>query len=113
MSAHLVQLPLCESSPACPLESCLEFLAGSWRAQILWYLRPEPRTAESLKRDLGGITAPRLANLLEELAARGLAASETTESSERTYRLTSLGSRFQPLLENAATLGTELLRQSN
>jgi len=94
----------------CPLEECLNFLAGAWTPKILWYLREEPRRFGDLKRDLAGVSSKVLTTRLRELERRGVVTRTVMPTSPPTveYALTSLGLKLQPVLDMIAQVGREL-----
>lgn len=96
----------------CPLEECLNFLAGAWTPKILWYLREEPRRFGDLRRDLDGISAKVLTTRLRELEERGVLRRKVLPTSPPTveYSLTDFGFKFQPVLNAIAEVGRGLTR---
>ena len=101
-----------DPAPDCPLSETLKFISGAWTHQILWYLREEPRRFGDLKRDLSGVSAKVLTTRLRELEDLGVLSRTVQPTSPPTveYALTSLGHKFQPVLDSIVEVGAELRR---
>ncbi len=97
----------------CPLEECLELLAGAWTPKILWYLRDEPRRFGELRRLLAGVSAKVLTTRLRELEERGLVTRTVQPTSPPSveYALAPLGLEMQPVLASIAEVGRKLQRK--
>src|SRR5688500_3901062 len=76
----------------CPLNDALQFLAGAWTTEVLWYLRPGPRRFGDLKRDLVRVSSKVLTARLRDLELRGVVQREVLPTSPPTveYSLTNL-----------------------
>jgi DNA-binding HxlR family transcriptional regulator len=100
-----------EPIPAeCPLEQCLQLLAGAWTPQILWYVRPGPQRFGDLKRSLPGVSAKVLTTRLRELEERGILDRRVLPTSPPSveYSLTDVGREVSPVLDAIATVGAKL-----
>lgn len=97
----------------CPLEECLELLAGAWTPKVLWYLRSGPRRFGELRRLLVPISAKVLTTRLRELEERGLVARAVTGGTPPAvnYSLTPLGVEIQPVLCAIAEVGKKLRKK--
>lgn len=97
----------------CPLEECLELLAGAWTPKVLWYLRDGPKRFGVLRRLLVGVSAKVLTTRLRELEERGLVrrAVQPTSPPSVEYSLTDLGLEIQPVLGAIADVGRKLQRK--
>lgn len=97
----------------CPLEECLELLAGAWTPKVLWYLRDGPKRFGVLRRLLVGVSAKVLTTRLRELEERGLVrrAVQPTSPPSVEYSLTDLGFEIQPVLGAIAEVGRKLQRK--
>ena len=105
----------CASEPRyCPIEECLDLLAGAWTPHILWNLSQRPRRFGELKRLLDGVSAKVLTTRLREHEARGLISRHVLPTSPPSveYRLTEFGREFEPLLCSIAELGHRLRRRA-
>jgi len=94
----------------CPLQAALKFLSGAWTAEILWYLREEPRRFGDLRRDLATVSAKVLTSRLRQLEKWGVVNREVIPSSPPTveYGLTALGKKFHPILDAMAEVSRSL-----
>jgi DNA-binding HxlR family transcriptional regulator len=101
------------SPQECPLEECLQLLAGAWTPKVLWYLREGPRRFGVLRRLLVGVSAKVLTTRLRELEERGLVARAVQPTSPPSveYSLTPLGHEIQPVLGAIADVGRKLQRK--
>ena len=101
-----------DSEPCCPLNCCLDLLAGAWTPEILWYLQNGARRFGDLQRDLGKVSAKILTVRLKELEQRGIVDRVVIPTSPPTveYSLTNLGEKFQPILDKIAEVGKQLRR---
>ncbi len=101
------------SPQECPLEECLQLLAGAWTPKVLWYLREGPRRFGVLRRLLVGVSAKVLTTRLRELEERGLVrrAVQPTSPPSVEYSLTPLGHEIQPVLGAIADVGRKLQRK--
>jgi DNA-binding HxlR family transcriptional regulator len=97
----------------CPLEECLELLAGAWTPKVLWHLRPGARRFGELRRLLAGVSAKVLTTRLRELEERGLVARDVLPTSPPSvqYTLTPLGHEIQPVLCTIADVGKKLQKK--
>ncbi len=94
----------------CPLESCLQLLAGAWTPNVLWRLRNGPQRFGELRRGLPGVSAKVLTTRLRELELRGVLARSVLPTSPPSveYALTALGEDLHPVLEAIAAVGKRL-----
>ena len=83
----------------CPAELSLEFLAGKWRAMVIFCLMDGPKRFNELQRRLGAITHPTLSRTLKEMQADGLILrTDYGEIPLRVdYALTDRGSSLKPV----------------
>ncbi|MBI5363651.1 MAG: helix-turn-helix transcriptional regulator [Planctomycetes bacterium] len=97
----------------CPLEECLQLLAGAWTLKILWYLRDGPRRFGELRRLLSGVSAKVLTTRLRELEERGLVTRvvQPTSPPSVEYSLAPLGHEIQPVLCSIAEVGKKLQKK--
>ncbi len=96
----------------CPLKTALKFLSGAWTAEILWYLKEEPRRFGDLRRDLVSVSAKVLTARLRQLEEWGVITRTVVPSSPPTveYALTNLGEKFHPILDAMAEVSRSLKR---
>ncbi len=85
----------------CPAELSLEFLAGKWRAMVIFWLMDGPKRFNELQRRLGAITHRTLSKTLKEMEADGLVLrTDYGEIPPRVdYALTDRGRSLKPVLE--------------
>ncbi len=97
----------------CPLNACLEFLAGAWTPEILWSLRTEPKRFGDIKRELDRISSKVLTARLKELQELGLLKRSVLPTSPPAveYSLTEFGSRFEPVLKAIVQVSRQLGRR--
>jgi DNA-binding HxlR family transcriptional regulator len=102
-----------KSKKACPLNTCLEFLAGAWTPEILWSLREQPKRFGDLKRELDQISSKVLTARLRELQKQGLLTRKVLPSSPPAvqYSLTELGLQFDPVLVAIAQVSLQLKKR--
>lgn len=94
----------------CPLDQCLQLLAGAWTHKVLWYLREGALRFGDLRRNLPGVSAKVLTTRLRDLELRGVVTRRVLPSSPPAveYELTSLGRDLLPVLEAIAQVGKRL-----
>ena len=94
----------------CPLQDCLQLMAGAWTAEIIWYLQAGPRRFGDLQRDLGRVSAKVLTTRLRELEQRGvlLRTVHPTKPPTVEYSLTEVGTKLRPVMDALANVGKEL-----
>lgn len=94
----------------CPLDQCLQLLAGAWTHQVIWYLRDGALRFGDLRRSLPGVSAKVLTTRLRELELRGVLSRRVLPSSPPSveYELTLLGRYLLPVLESIASVGKRL-----
>jgi DNA-binding HxlR family transcriptional regulator len=99
-----------DPAPNCPLNDCLQFLAGAWTTEVIWYLQSGPRRFGDLQRDLQGVSSKVLATRLKELEGLGIVARRVNPTKPPTveYRLTELGQQFRPVLNAISSVAEEL-----
>lgn len=97
----------------CPLEECLQLLAGAWTPKVLWYLRGGPKRFGELRRLLVPISAKVLTTRLRELEERGLVTRAVLAGTPPAvqYALTPLGVEIQPVLCAIAEVGKKLQKK--
>ena len=85
----------------CPAELSLEFLAGKWRAMVIFWLMDGPKRFNELQRRLGAITHRTLSKTLKEMQVDGLVLrTDYGEIPPRVdYALTARGLSLKPVLE--------------
>jgi len=100
--------------PGCALSLCVRYLRGAWTANILWYLKHQPRRFSELRGDLPGISSKVLAQRLRRLEEDGLVARLRARSSPVSieYSLTDLGLDIQPALAVLVIVGEKIKRRS-
>jgi DNA-binding HxlR family transcriptional regulator len=94
----------------CALSICVRFLRGAWTANILWYLRNQPRRYSELKADLSSISSKVLAQRLRRLENDGLIVRIPTATSPPSveYALSGLGKEVQPALALLVSIGEKI-----
>lgn len=85
----------------CPAELSLEFLAGKWRAMVIFWLMDGPKRFNELQRRLGEISHRTLSKTLKEMEADGLVLrTDYGEIPPRVdYALTARGRSLKPVLD--------------
>ena len=61
-----------DCSDGCPVEACLEQIAGKWKGLIIYHLMDETLRFNELARKIGEITQRSLTKQLRELEADGI-----------------------------------------
>ncbi|HEX7490468.1 MAG TPA: helix-turn-helix domain-containing protein [Candidatus Limnocylindrales bacterium] len=86
--------------PRCPSRTVLDLIGGRWTVLLIGALAEDPRRFGELQRQLGGISAKVLTQVLRALVRDGLATRTLyPEVPPRTeYRLTELGEALIPPL---------------
>lgn len=94
----------------CPLDQCLQLLAGAWTHKVLWYLRAGSLRFGDLRRSLPGVSAKVLTTRLRDLELRGVLTRRVLPSSPRAveHGRTPLGCDLLPVLEAIAAVGKRL-----
>ena len=95
---------------ACPLNSCLAIIGGTWTPAIIWYLSQNPRRFSELKDDVKGISAKMLTTRLKKLEAEGVINRNVIPTSPPTveYSLSELGQELKPAIEAIVGVGHRL-----
>lgn len=98
----------------CPIDVCLQLLAGAWTLKVLWYLCDEPRRFGDLRRDIGKITSKVLTARLREMEELGVVTREVIPTSppQVEYSLTKLGRELKPVLDAIAQVGGKLRKRN-
>ena len=86
--------------PGCLAETAINFLAGRWRAMVIYWLLQGPMRFNELQRRLGPITHRTLSKTLKEMDADGLVSRlDFGEIPPRVeYSLTARGRSLEPVL---------------
>ncbi|MGE3261604.1 MAG: winged helix-turn-helix transcriptional regulator [Bacteriovoracia bacterium] len=102
-----------DPAPDCPLNDCLNLMAGAWTAEVIWYLQKEPRRFGDLQRDLAGVSSKVLTSRLRELEERGVVARAVFPTKPPTveYSLTAIGRRLLPVLDAVVEVGKDLRKR--
>lgn len=100
-------------SPTCPLTAALAVLGGAWTHEIIWYLREGPRRFGELRRAVGAVSAKVLTTRLKELEESGIVSRTVKPTSPPTveYALTTVGRKFDPIMQAIVDVGKELKRR--
>ena len=100
----------------CPLAVCMNFMAGAWTINIIWFLSESPRRFSELKDDITGISAKVLTTRLKKLEIEGVIIRKVINSSPPTveYSLTDIGEEIKPVLDAIVNVGIRIKdRKSN
>ena len=94
----------------CPLTLCVRYMSGAWTANILWYLREQPRRFSELRQDLPGVSSKVLSQRLRRLERDALIARRRVPTSPPSieYSLTDLGRELQPALAMLVQVGHKI-----
>ena len=94
----------------CPLSECMRLLAGTWTADVIWYLRDGGRCFTELSNDIAGVSAKMLADRLRKLERNGVIARHTKATSPPTvwYSLTPVGHELSGALVNVVDIAQRL-----
>ena len=100
-----------DTSPACPVEACLEVVGGKWKGVILYHLLGGTLRFGALRRFVPGVTARMLTNQLRELERDGIVSREVfAEVPPRVeYSLTPLGRTLRPVVRAMGRWGAAYL----
>lgn len=113
MKHNTTPSPPCEGahSNQCPVRECLKYLTGAWTLEIYWYLKHTSLRFGELKRSLGDVSPKVLTQRLRDLEALGVVQRKvlSTYPPQVDYALTDLGKRFLPLIDQIATIGSEII----
>ena len=90
----------------------MRLLAGTWTADVIWYLREGERCFSELQYDLKGVSAKMLTARLRTLESHGVIERRTHATSPPTvwYALTPIGHDLCIALHNVVDV-TQRLRQ--
>jgi DNA-binding HxlR family transcriptional regulator len=96
----------------CPLNQCMQLLAGAWTAEVIWYLREGERCFSELQTDLQGVSAKMLTNRLRKLEQNGVIERSTHRTSPPTvwYSLTPEGHELCRAMVSLVEVGQHLKR---
>jgi DNA-binding HxlR family transcriptional regulator len=91
----------------------MRLLAGSWTADVIWYLREGERCFTELQTDIRGISAKMLTSRLRKLERDGVIERITRTTSPPTvwYSLTPVGQELCGALVNVVDVAQRLKRQ--
>jgi DNA-binding HxlR family transcriptional regulator len=103
------KLPPCDSR--CPVKASLDLLAGKWTLLILFQINDKVMRYGELKRAVTGISEKMLIQELSMLVAHKLVSKKAyPEIPPRVeYRLTELGLKTLPIVDQLAQFGQENL----
>ncbi|GHF26293.1 putative HTH-type transcriptional regulator YdeP [Kordiimonas sediminis] len=95
----------------CPTETALDVIGGKWKGMILFYLNPDKKRFNELRRVLPGITQRMLTKQLRELEEDGLVHREVypVVPPKVEYSLTDLGQALSPVLSSLKVWGEKYL----
>lgn len=94
----------------CPLAGCMNFIAGAWTPNVIWFLSQSPRRFSELKDDITGISPKMLSTRLKKLKADGVIKRKVITTSPPTveYSLTELGAEIKPVLDAIVSVGLRI-----
>ena len=94
----------------CPLALCMNFMAGAWTPNIIWFLSHGPRRFSELQDDVTGISPKMLTTRLKKLESDGLIKRKVMNTSPPTveYSLTELGQEVKPVLDALVSVGVRI-----
>lgn len=94
----------------CPLALCMNFMAGAWTPNIIWFLSQEPRRFSELHNDITGISPKMLTSRLKKLQSDGIIKRKVIKTSPPTveYSITDLGKEIKPVLDAIVNVGIKI-----
>ena len=89
-----------DCSEGCPVEACLEQIAGKWKGLIVYHLIGETLRFNQLSRKVGAITQRSLTKQLRELEADGIVHRKVypVVPPKVEYSLTPKGEELRPVI---------------
>lgn len=99
-----------DSLPACPVETCLNFISDKWKILILRDLYTGTKRFSELKKSLTNITQKMLTQQLREMESDGLISRKVypVVPPKVEYSLTELGYSLQPVIDAMKNWGVKL-----
>lgn len=99
-----------KSLPACPVQTCLEFISDKWKVLILRDLFAGTKRFSELMRSLSPITQKMLTQQLREMEEDGLIHREVypVVPPKVEYSLTDFGRTLEPVIEAMKDWGLNL-----
>ncbi len=98
------------SLPACPVETCLNFISDKWKILIIRELMDGTKRFNELKKNLSPITQKMLTQQLREMESDGLIHREVypVVPPKVEYSLTQLGISLLPVIQAMKKWGEDL-----
>lgn len=99
--------------PACPVQTCLEFISDKWKVLILRDLFAGTKRFSELKKSLAPITQKMLTQQLREMESDGLIERKVypVVPPKVEYSLTEFGKSLKPVIDAMKDWGTSLKNQ--
>lgn len=96
--------------PACPVQTCLEFIFDKWKVLIIRDLMTGTKRFSELKKSLSPVTQKMLTQQLREMETDGLINRKVypVVPPKVEYSLTELGLSLKPVIDAMRTWGNEL-----
>ena len=111
MEKNLKKIPPCDES--CPVKASLSLLSGKWTLMILFQINDKIMRYGELKRAIPGISEKMLVQELNMLVENKLVSKKAYPviPPKVEYRLTELGLKTLPIVDQLAQFGLENLVQ--
>ena len=112
-SAALPRFERYDCSDGCPVEACLEQIAGKWKGLIVYHLIGETLRFSELARKIGSITQRSLTKQLRELEADGIVLRKVypVVPPKVEYSLSAKGEQLRPVIAALGAWGQAYPRQ--